>query len=129
MSSQQPLSILLVEDEECAVELIHSMLTMAFPQANIYCAADGKAGLDCFRAQLPDVVITDINMPEMDGVAMLAAISAIKPDTRIVVVTAITDRANLEKVAAAQISYELIAKPIDFNALFAAITDGMATRY
>lgn len=82
MSSQQKLSILLVEDDECAGELLISLLKRRFPQALISFATDGSSGLEAVRKYLPDIVITDINMPEMDGVQLIKSIAAIKPDTR-----------------------------------------------
>jgi len=118
---QQPLSILLVEDDENSCEILASMLAMGFPDANIYSAGDGKTGLEYFRRELPDIVITDINMPEMDGITMLGRISAINPDVRVFVVTAHSDRQYLEKIGSTGVAVELLSKPIDFEYLFAAI--------
>ncbi len=117
----QPFSILLVEDDESTNEALCSLLTMQFPRVSVYSATDGKTGLDCFRSNLPDVVITDINMPEMNGVEMLKNICSIKADTRIVVVTAHSDELYLDKVTSIGINVELVFKPIDFAVLFAAI--------
>jgi YesN/AraC family two-component response regulator len=119
---QQPLSILLVEDDEMTSELLASMLKMKYPQAHIYTAMDGKAGLDTFRRHQPDIVITDINMPEMDGLQMLGSISAMKSDARIIVVTSHSDRQNLARIASTGTTVEVICKPINFETLFASIT-------
>jgi CheY-like chemotaxis protein len=121
MALHQPISILLVEDDECACEIISSMLAMGFPHAQIHIAGDGKTGLECFRRHLPDIVITDINMPEMDGVSMLGNMPSIKPDARVIVVTAHSDKLNLERITSAGVAVELVPKPIDFESLFASI--------
>jgi two-component system chemotaxis response regulator CheY len=122
MDVHQPLSILLVEDDKHASEILHSMLSMRCPDARIYCAGDGIAGLDCIRRHRPDIVITDINMPEVDGFGILAGIPAIKPDIRVIVITAHSDRQNLEKIASTGVDVEIVHKPLDFTKLFASIT-------
>lgn len=118
VNSQRPISILLVEDDESASEVISSMLELFFPKARIYCAGDGKAGLDAFRTHMPDVVITDINMPDMDGVQLLGHIYSIKPEVRVIVITAHSDKNNLERIASSCSGALLVPKPIDFEMLY-----------
>ena len=57
-------------------------------------AGDGKSALKIFQAQKPDVVTLDITMPEMDGLTVLAEMLKKKPDTKIMVVTALSDKAT-----------------------------------
>jgi DNA-binding NarL/FixJ family response regulator len=115
---QRQIAMLLVEDDPNASEIIYSMLEMFFPQARIYSAADGKQGLDTFRAHRPDIVITDINMPDMDGVQMLDQIYALKPDARVIVITAHSDRKNLDRINSVCAGALMVPKPIDFEFLF-----------
>ena len=121
MGLQQKLSILLVEDDECAGELLLSLLKRRFPQALISFAADGSSGLEAVRKHLPDIVITDINMPEMDGVQLIKSIAAIKPDTRIIVVTAHSDNQVFDRITATGVSVDTVFKPIVFETLMTAI--------
>ena len=121
MDSHQPIAILLVEDEESSREVISSMLVMMFPQAHILCAVNGQEGFDCFRRHQPEVVITDINMPDMNGVELLDAIFAIKPETGSIVVTAHSDNNNLERIFSTGRHIELVPKPIDFGILISSI--------
>jgi YesN/AraC family two-component response regulator len=118
---QKQISILLVEDDECACEILHSMLSMRYPHATIHSAGGGKDGLDFICRCQPDIVITDINMPEMNGIEMLGNLVAIKPDTHVIVVTAHSDLQNLEKITSTGIGVELVPKPVDFEILFALI--------
>jgi YesN/AraC family two-component response regulator len=122
MEGKDPHAILLVEDEESAGEIIMSMLEMRFPQTRIVSAGDGIAGLEAFQRILPELVITDLNMPEMDGLQMIRAIQAIQPDTRFIVVTAHSDQNYLAEVLSTGARVEVIAKPINLSALIAAIT-------
>jgi YesN/AraC family two-component response regulator len=126
MNQKQPLSILLIEDEEDACEIIGSMLSMAYPNANIYTATNGKTGLGIFGTHKPLIVITDINMPEMNGDQLLQEISKINPDTRFIVITAHSDRQNLDKISSTGIAAELIPKPVDFMALVTSINRSIA---
>ena len=121
VDSQLSHSILLVDDDENSCELLRSMLVMKFPHAKFYCAGDGKAGLEACRRYLPDIVITDINMPGMDGVQMLANLSVIKPDVCVIVVTAHSDRQNIDRIISTGLPVELVSKPVDFKILFASI--------
>lgn len=121
MEPHQPVSILLVEDEMDACAVISSMLEMKFPTTQIFCAANGKIGLDMFGMNLPDIVITDINMPEMDGLKMLDIIHTVKPDACVILVTAHGSTHYLKQIAASIKVIEFVPKPIDFEILFAAV--------
>ena len=121
MDMQQKFTILLVEDDECAGELLTALLKRRFPRALIFLAADGSSGLEAVRRNLPDIVITDINMPEMDGVQLIKSIAAIKPDTQIIVVTAHSDHQIFDRITATGVSVEIVFKPIVFETLMTAI--------
>lgn len=54
-------------------------------------AADGLLALTAFKEQLPDVVTLDITMPYMDGLAALSQMLEIKPNTIILVISALAD--------------------------------------
>ena len=118
MTKERQISILLVEDDQDACGIIHSMLEMFFPAALIYAAGDGQAGLDSFRQYMPDIIITDINMPDMDGVQMLDRIYALKPGVQIIVATAHSDRYNLKRIASICSGALMVPKPIDFEHLY-----------
>jgi len=54
-------------------------------------AADGLLAMTVFKEQLPDVVTLDITMPYMDGLAALSQMLEIKPDTVVLVISALAD--------------------------------------
>lgn len=62
--------------------------------AEIYSAQDGKEAVELFRAYLPEIVTMDLTMPEMDGERCVKEIMAIKPDTIILVISALADKAT-----------------------------------
>lgn len=57
-------------------------------------AGDGKAALDVFKKTKPEVVTLDITMPEIDGLTVLEEMLKIDPSTKIMVVTALSDKAT-----------------------------------
>ena len=57
-------------------------------------ASDGMCALAEFRKFRPDVVTLDITMPHLDGIAVLEEMISIKPDTRIMIVSALADDAT-----------------------------------
>jgi two-component system chemotaxis response regulator CheY len=57
-------------------------------------AADGVEALELFRKTDPDVVTMDITMPHMDGIECIERLVAMKPAIRILVVSALADKAT-----------------------------------
>ena len=57
-------------------------------------AANGVEALELFRKTDPDVVTMDITMPQMDGIECIARLVAMKPAIRILVVSALADKAT-----------------------------------
>ena len=84
--------VILVDDER----LILRGLTTVVPWAELGCevvgtARDGADGLALIRELKPDIVLTDIRMPNMDGLTMLAAIRSEHPEIQMSVLTAYRD--------------------------------------
>jgi CheY-like chemotaxis protein len=117
-----PVSILLVEDEELALKLLATVLGKRFPEVALFPAADGQAGLRVFEEHKPDIVITDINMPQMSGIQMTRRIRLLNPGVKIIALTAVSESADPEITG----MDHYIAKPINFAALVAAISDCLA---
>jgi len=89
----EKLRILYVEDEEKIARLMQEALERHFQ--SFWRAADGEEGLRLFHREHPDLVITDITMPRMDGLAMSRAIHEESPQTPIIVVSAYSDKEKL----------------------------------
>ncbi len=89
--------VLIVEDEEAIRKNIERLLTLeGFEVAS---APNGQHGMVLAKSMLPDVIITDINMPLMDGFALLAAVRA-HPDLErciVIMLTAASDRTKIRE--------------------------------
>ncbi|NOR57407.1 MAG: response regulator, partial [Sulfurimonas sp.] len=105
-------SILYVEDELELREGISSFLSKIF--ADIDTAPNGEEGLKKYINRNYDVVVTDIQMPKMDGLQMISNIREIKEQQEIIVVSAYTDSEYLtQSIELGVTGY--IVKPIDFS--------------
>lgn len=70
--------ILIIDDEAGVRDSVRQILETAGHRVND--AANGVAGLQRFKADRPDLVITDIIMPDMEGIETIRAIRALAPD-------------------------------------------------
>lgn len=77
--------ILIVDDEEIIARLLS--ISLKSDGYETVTANSGKEGLEKFKTESPDIVITDIKMPEMDGLELLKEIKAIDPDKEVIIVT------------------------------------------
>lgn len=112
-------ALLYVEDEAETRELIAEALKAYYPGLKLLTAANGAEGLQLFLEARPQLVLTDIRMPVMDGLQMAAGIKAIDPEVHIIALTAYNDTSFLS--AAADIGFsDYLLKPIDYVLLFAS---------
>jgi len=74
--------ILLIEDDNCVRELLHQ--TLARAGYDVIPASDGDEGLDLYRNNKPDLVITDIVMPQKEGLQMILELRRADPDSKVI---------------------------------------------
>ncbi|EIB60476.1 putative two-component regulator [Campylobacter jejuni subsp. jejuni 1997-4] len=109
------LIILVVEDEVKARESMINILSERF--SKVIGAQNGDEGLKKFEKFKPDLVITDIAMPIMDGLDMAREIKEISDDVPIVVLSAYSEKERLLRSIDIGIDKYLI-KPVDIEELF-----------
>ena len=113
-------SLLIAEDNKIVRDLLGAIIQRKFPEITIYSAENGRRGFEIFQEHTPSIVITDINMPEMDGIQMAGDIRSISAATKIIVISAYDESDQCEKFG--EIGIEgCFPKPITFPNLFAAI--------
>jgi CheY-like chemotaxis protein len=93
-------AILIVDDELIVGEAMGRMVQRLLPAANIRVVASAAQALDVLRAQMVDVVLTDLHMPGIDGAQLTQTIKARWNATRVILISGSTDEA-LGKVAQA----------------------------
>jgi diguanylate cyclase (GGDEF)-like protein/PAS domain S-box-containing protein len=113
-------TLLLVEDDEVARQMLSLVVSKAFPNAALIMAENGKEGLDAFRKHNPDLIITDVRMPVMDGIRMAKKIRELNKETRFIVITADNDINRVLEAIDIGIN-QYVLKPIDNSKLVSAI--------
>src|SRR5271163_4070136 len=101
-------NILVVDDEEAIREVVSTMLE----SKGYHCTAvsNGRAAQDQVKRVTPDLVLSDMIMPEMDGIKLLDWIRHYDPEVPVIMVTAIHDISTaLEAIRRG--AYDYILKP------------------
>lgn len=86
VKTSKDIRILYVEDNRDARDTMVIMLKNFFSDISV--GIDGEDGLAQFNNSTIDLVLTDINMPKMDGVEMIEAIRKVSPEVPVIVLTA-----------------------------------------
>lgn len=114
--------VLYIDDNPANIALVREVVHAAAANARLHAAPDGPTGLDLARALKPDLILLDINLPEMDGWQVKAALQA-DPLTRAIPVAALTANARPEQArrGAAMGFVAWLTKPIDLPAFVAVL--------
>jgi serine/threonine protein kinase len=125
---RRPIRILFLDDEPDMKLLLEQQFRRELKEGRyeLFFGLNGKAGLEeLVRHPDIDVVLTDINMPELDGLSFLSQVPDVNPFVRVVMVTAYSDMANI-RVAMNRGAFDFLCKPIDFHDLKVTIEKSAA---
>ncbi|MBP6497157.1 MAG: response regulator [Campylobacteraceae bacterium] len=114
----QGYTVLYAEDTPEIQEQMHILLARIFK--TVYLANDGAIGLALFEKHAPDIVITDIQMPNKNGLDMAASIKEISPKTPILITTAFNEEKYFLRAIECGVDSFLL-KPVDKQKLFDAL--------
>jgi CheY-like chemotaxis protein len=96
-----PIRILVVDDESSLRLLVRLLVLHSYPNAVITEAQNGQLALASYETQGADLIITDIHMPMLDGIALTTAIRARNSVLPIIVVSGAVDGEALAHLAGA----------------------------
>jgi putative nucleotidyltransferase with HDIG domain len=117
--------ILIVDDEEAIREVVSTLL-QSQGYASTVCQ-NGKVALEAFGRDTFDLVLSDIVMPEMDGLKLLAELRSQDPDVPVIMVTAMHDISiALEAIRAG--AYDYILKPFEKDQLHLSVRRALEHR-
>jgi CheY-like chemotaxis protein len=117
------IKVLVVDDEPDMPELVRQRFRRQIARGShtFLFAADGVEALEQIRLNPDiDVVASDIRMPNMDGLTMLAKVGELAPFTKVVLVSAFGDMANIRE-AMNRGAFDFLVKPVDYKDLEATI--------
>ena len=110
--------ILIIDDNDLLRDLLEAVLEEE--GARVTTASDGVRGMQAFREFAPDLVVTDLIMPEKEGLETITEIRKISPDARIIAMSGGSpqvDKEVLLQTAELLGSARVLRKPFS-NALF-----------
>lgn len=110
--------VLIVEDEEVARNFLKRAIDREGYETIL--ATDGREGLNLFQSIKPDIVITDLKMPETSGMEVLHTIKEISPATEVILVTG---HGEYDTVVTAlrEGALDYLKKPIDLDELILSL--------
>ena len=110
----QHLTALIVEDSLIIQKQMKMFLEKLFKK--VYIANDGLEGLDLFKRVSPDVILTDLQMPKMDGHEFIENVKKIDNKTQIIVFSAYGHAENIIKFLRMGVT-DFLQKPVNFTQL------------
>ncbi len=118
MTEEKVWKVLLIDDDPGIRKVM--AITLEDSGYEVVTAPDGETGLKLLQKEAPQIVITDIRMPGMDGIEVLRRIKGIDPGKEVIVVTAFSDLKYAIEALQLDAS-DFITKPIDDDALTVAL--------
>lgn len=120
--------ILLVDDESLFRRTTAEALEDEFPGLTVSTAADGAQALHELKdGPEPDLLITDLQMPVMDGYTLLARLVSMRCNVPVIVLTAYSNE-SARQLLTDERALELLDKPVDFDQLVVAVRPFLGAR-
>ncbi|NAO99696.1 response regulator, partial [Halomonas sp. MG34] len=85
------INVMLVEDQRLFSEGVEALISNTADIRVVGIASNGKEAIDTFKKCLPDVVLMDIHMPELDGIKATIKIKENNPDIKVIMLTTYAD--------------------------------------
>jgi two-component system, NtrC family, response regulator GlrR len=118
-------NVLLVDDDAGMLQLL--AMRLGALNYSTQCASSGADALVCIRKRLPDVVITDLRMEEMNGMALFEKIHSDWPSLPVIILTA--HGSIREAVEATQKGvFSFLTKPVDKDELLSILSEAVANQ-
>ena len=111
--------ILVVEDHPDTRELLARLLELE--NFNVVTAQDGVSGLERVETEDPDLVVTDISMPNLDGIGMIKALRSNSKFNRLPIVTITAYGQGIATEALTAGADGAFTKPLEFEKLISSI--------
>lgn len=126
--SPEPFHILVVDDDTVVREIIVTVIRSWNLPITVSSAEDGFAALLCIGETRPDLLLTDLVMPGMDGYRMIRHLRA-RPEARVIDVIVISgvDPDDIARSGQLPADIPLLSKPVPFDKLHSMVLQRIAT--
>ena len=119
-------AILIVDDDPALLSALPRTISLRIPHVRVETASSAQDALERIQKQRFDTIISDIKMPGMDGLALLAKIQEQQPETPTILITGHGEH-NLAIQALRGGAYDYIQKPIERDNFVAAVLRAIQT--
>jgi DNA-binding response OmpR family regulator len=119
-------TILIADDDSSTLKWLNRVLKLYFKE--VYTAKDAIEALAVFEENPTDIVVSDIQMPSVDGLTLLEKISSISKDTLKVVMTAFNNEIYLNRAVKSGIDF-YFKKPIDIDELLVSLASNLSKNF
>jgi signal transduction histidine kinase/ActR/RegA family two-component response regulator len=117
---------LVIDDEAPIRDLLSEMLVQQGHQ--VFTASSGKEGLEIFKDQIPDLVITDLGMPEVSGWDVATTVKAVNPATSVILMTGWGITLDKDKARHRGVDV-VVAKPFQIGEMQKVLNEMIELRY
>ncbi len=116
--------ILVIDDEEFITKSLKQHLEKE--GSEVYTSSTGEEGLEMFRAEAPDIVLLDLNMPGIGGIETLKSLKKLSSDVIVIIITAHGDIETA--VSAIKLgAYDFVEKPFELDRMSVIVRKSMET--
>jgi len=119
--SIEPVRILVAEDDADFRELLELMLSKEFPGAEVECVSNGRQAIEAFDRKAASVVVLDLQMPEMDGMAVTALLRARRSERTPIIVLSASGGPKEWQMLASLGADRFLVKPVSLGDLVSTI--------
>ncbi|MFC1947415.1 response regulator transcription factor [Chloroflexota bacterium] len=113
------MKVVVIEDEKSIIDAINVAFEFRWPEAQVIASTTGKKGIDLAKKESPDIIILDINLPDIDGFNVLKEIRTFSTVPVIILTVRSDDEDMLKGLEAGADDY--IIKPFNYLTLLARI--------
>jgi len=118
--AESGITILLVDDIADTRESIKKLLAFEQDFQVVGSASNGREGVELAKELKPDIVIMDINMPDMDGLEAAGLITKAVPTTGVIMMSVQSDHDYMQRAMLAGARF-FLAKPVNMDQLYSTI--------
>ncbi len=113
-------NILIIDDEERLTSILRMSLQVDIPESRVDAAHSGEEGLSCLAQRSYDLIIADLRMPGVDGLALVKGVRYLDPGIPIVLMTAYGSPAVQEQANRLGVDY-YFSKPFDYGEMVSVV--------
>lgn len=119
LSAVNNLSVLFVDDQPLLLKMIYNVIQFKAPDWNIRLAGSGSEALQFLEEESSEIIVSDMNMPGMDGMSLLQTVREKHPNLLRFILSGQSSKNNI--LSSVGVAHQFLNKPIQMNELVEAL--------